>query len=472
MTRDNRANNMIEDSRSINDFLNESAISRVMFFLPFRERVKCERVCKMWRKCSLEVNAKKQTSLCIMGEKASKNMNQNFCSTGAHKISKLYDIIERNYRMTDIRPILQKVPNLRSLHLKADEYGPIVSTEEAMDIPKLLPELEHFSFCDDKCGFNIYDDLVDVIAEMSNLIHLEFKFPVKEGTSKTEMLQENMIFKDILVLTKQNLEVLSCNVPISLSNCKSLANACTKLRKLSLVGASIANNGLRSMMEDGSKRGRYLRSLNISVDSQEQLRTICTNMLCLHSFYCVIDDKVDISDIGVIGQLKNLTNLFLSCWTCSLLDDGLSKIFFGCRDLTSLIINGECSDKSFERLSDFCEDMRRIEINNGKEGDKITDRTMYAFTKLRHLKSLSIYSCSFSDASVEAMLTQCKHLNTLCIRRNTCLTKNILPVCIEFASSKKKKEKVYFILPLRLKQFWPAYLEYSVPSNLHMKFEN
>lgn len=470
MTRDKREN--VKNDRSINDYLNESAISRVMFFLPFRERVKCERVCKIWRKCSLEVNESKQTALCIMGETRNRNMNQNFCSSPVHRIYKLFDIIERNDRMTDIRPILKKVPNLRSLHLKADEYNPIVTSEEALDIPKLLPELEHFSFCDDRVGWNIYDDLVDTIAEMSNLIHLEFKFPVKEGTSKTEMLQENMIFKDILVTTKQNLEVLSCNVPISLSNCKTLANGCLKMRKLSLVGASIANIGLKSLMEDGSKRGRYLRSLNISVDSQEQLKTICSNMLCLHSFYCVIDDKVDISDIGVIGQLKNLTNLFLSCWTSDLLDLGLSKIFFGCRDLTSLIINGECSDRAFERLSDFCEDMRRIEINNGKEGDKITERTMYAFTKLRHLKSLSIYSCSFSDASVEAMLTDCKGLNTLCIRRNTCLTKNILPVCIDFAANKKKKEKVYFTLPLRLKQFWPAYLEYSVPSNLHMKFEN
>lgn len=472
MARDKRTYTSPANNESINKYLDESALSRVMYFLPFRERVKCERVCKVWRKCALEVSNSRQTSLSIMGEKVNKNMNQNFCATPAHRVSKLYDIVERTDSSVNLLSILSRVPNLKALHLKADDTSPVITSEEAKEIPKLLPQIEHFSFCDDKMGWNIYDDLVDVIAEMANLIHLEFKFPVKEGTSKSELLQENMIFKDILVLTKENLEVLSCNIPISLSNCKALANGCTKLRKLSMIGGGIAANGLRSLMEDGSRRGRYLRSLNISVDSQEQLKTISANMLCLHSLYCVIDDKVDIDDIGVIGQLKNLSNLFLSCWTNDLLDNGLSKIFFGCRDLTSLIINGECSDRSFERLSDFCEDMRRIEINNGKEGSQITERTMYAFTKLRNLKSLTIYSSNFSDASVEAMLQNCLKLNTLCIRRNANLTKSILPVCIDFASNKKTKEKVYFTLPKQLRDVWPMYLEYSVPPNLIMKFEN
>lgn len=459
------------ESESICDLLDESVLSRVMFFLPFRERVKCERVSRLWRKVSLEVNAKQQTTLSIIGERVNKNINQNFCSTPSHKISKLYDIIERTDKMTDLTSVLKKVPNLRSLHLKADEMEPIMTSEEAQQIPKLLLCLEHFSLSDEKVGWNIYGELVDMVADMANLIHLEFKFPCREGIgeAKGEMLPENHILKEVLALTKANLEVLSCNVPMSLGNCKTLAN-CRKLRKLSTIGASIALPSLRTIVEEG--RGKYLRMLNISIDSQEQLKIICSNMLCLHSFYCSIDVIEDVYDIGCIGQLKNLTNLFLSCWTSALLDSGLSRIFFGARNLTSLIINGECSDKSFERMSDFCEDMRRIEINNGKEGDKITDRTMYAFTKLRKLKSLSIFSCVVSDASVQAMLEGCKKLNTLCIRRNPNLTKQILPVCIEFAVAKKNREKIYFTLPLKLKEFWPQYLEYSVPSNLHMKFES
>lgn len=454
------------------DALDESVLSRVMFFLPFRERVKCERVSRLWRKVSLEVNAKQQTTLSIIGERVNKNINQNYCSTPSHKISKLFDIIERTDKMTDLTLILKKVPNLRSLHLKADEIEPIMSEEEAHIIPKLLPELEHFSLCDEKVGWNIYGELVDMVTEMAQLIHLEFKFPCREGASSTkgEMLPENCILKDILAITKPNLEILSCNVPMSLANCKTLAYGCTKLRKLSIIGASIAFASLKTLVEEG--RGKYLRILNISIESQEQLKIICSNMLCLHSFHCVIDVE-DVNDIGCIGQLKNLKNLFLSCWTSELLDGGLSRIFFGTRNLTSLIINGECSDRSFERMSDFCEDMRRIEINNGKEGDKITDRTMYAFTKLRKLKSLSIFACAVSDASVQAMLTNCSKLNTFCIRRNPKLSKQILPVCIEFASAKKKnREKIYFTLPLKLKEFWPQYLEYSVPSNLHMKFES
>lgn len=158
---------------SLSDYVNESILSRIISLLSFRERVKVERVSQAWRKASLAVNAKKQTSLSIVGSKVNKNFNQNFCSYPQHRIYKLSDIIERTGSLTDMTPIFRKVPGLKSLHLKADELEPILTTEEAAAIPTLLPELEHLSIIDDKIGGNIYDDALDIIYNLKNLIHLE-----------------------------------------------------------------------------------------------------------------------------------------------------------------------------------------------------------------------------------------------------------------------------------------------------------
>ena len=161
---------------SLTDYINDSVLARIIFFLPFRERVKVERVSQAWRRASLAVNAKKQTSLSIIGEKINKNFNQNFCSYPNHRIYKLSDIIEKNVYMTDMTTIFRKVPGLKSLHFKADEIEPILTSEEAESIPKLLPGLEHFSLIDDKIGANIYDDVLEIVRNLANLVHLEASY--------------------------------------------------------------------------------------------------------------------------------------------------------------------------------------------------------------------------------------------------------------------------------------------------------
>ena len=297
------------------------------------------------------------------------------------------------------------------------------------------------------------------------------KFPFREGTAKSQMLQENMVIKDALSLTKGRLEVLSTNAPLSLSNCKLISNTCSSLRKLSVTGSSLPVNGLAALMTNGVYRGKYLRSLNITIDAQEQLQTIAKNMICLHHLNVFIDVP-DVSDIGCIGQLKNLKSLFLSCYTQDVLDKGLVRIFVKCQELKSLIINGELSDKSFELLSDFASQLQRIELNNSK-GSLLGDRTMYAFQKLAsRLLSLSIYSIDCSDAGLTAFLESSKRLTYLRIRRSATLTKAIFPACISHAEKVRKQSLVTFSLPTRLRDSWRQYLEFSVPRNLVMRFDS
>ena len=113
------------------------------------------------------------------------------------------------------------------------------------------------------------------------------------------------------------MEILSINVPLNQEHCSVLANYC-KLRKLSLHGTTIPVQGLTTMLNEGSVRGKYIRCLSLVVDCSEQLKLICKHMICLQSFHCVVNDeakKINLKSISWIGQLKNLKNLFLSVWS-------------------------------------------------------------------------------------------------------------------------------------------------------------
>ena len=307
-------------------------------------------------------------------------------------------------------------------------------------------------------------NLLDILSQL--------RFPVREGSGESKMIQENLLITESLEIFKGKIEILSTNVPLNSDNCRTLSNCCQKIRKLSLVGTALPAPGLNSFLNEGGVRGKYLRCLAITVDSEEQLNIICNSMICLQSFHCVVNvgNGKKLRNIGAIGQLRNLKNLFLSAWSNDLLDEGLLKVFLGCRQLSSLIINGEASDKSFELLSDFSFFMKRIEINNGKlRGDKITDRSLYAFTKLEFLYSLTLYFSEVSDSAVRTLFENCKDLQSLRLTCNNTLTRNVLPLCIEFAKE-KPMERLTFIFPDRLQRFWPQYLEYDLPRNLDMKF--
>lgn len=124
------------------------------------------------------------------------------------------------------------------------------------------------------------------------------------------------------------MEILSTNVPLNSDNCKTLATCANKMRKLSLVGTSLAVPELNSFLNEGGVRGKYLRCLSIVVDSEAQLQLICDNMRALQSLHCVINTKpeVRLRNVGQIGKLRSLKNLFLSSWRDALLDEALLKV--------------------------------------------------------------------------------------------------------------------------------------------------
>lgn len=161
------------NEKSLDDFVDDGVRQRILSFLPFKDRVRVESVSRAWRSASLDYNCKHTTSLSVIGYQVNRNFNQNFCTTASHRIHKLTDIIVRTDGMTDLSSVLKKVPRLKSLHLKVGEYEPILMNGEAAEIARLLPDLQHFSLSDDKIGANVYDDVIEIVEDMKNLVHLE-----------------------------------------------------------------------------------------------------------------------------------------------------------------------------------------------------------------------------------------------------------------------------------------------------------
>lgn len=159
---------------SIFEYIKEDCIGYMLMYLPFKERVKCERVSKKFKEIVEKTNATKQSTLSVIGEMVNqKGLIQNFCTHPHHRIWKETDVIERTPWLSDILSVIKRVPSLKGLHFRADDYAPILRHEEAEGIGKLLPKIEHFSLIDDMLGVNIFNDALKIIQHMPNLFHLE-----------------------------------------------------------------------------------------------------------------------------------------------------------------------------------------------------------------------------------------------------------------------------------------------------------
>ncbi|KAI1302119.1 hypothetical protein HDE_02628 [Halotydeus destructor] len=392
----------------------------VLKWLPFQERVKCERVCALWKDIVQDVNSTKQSALGLFGGN-----------------------------------ILIKVPNLKSLHIRCEGTSVFRKNGDAHLIGQLCPKLEHLSFVDDAHGVNIYDDVMNVIQSCDTIKHLQLRFPYKTSSVITDQLAlESLIVKRALYHYNRNLEILSINVPLNQEHCDILSNY-RKLRKLSLHGTTIPLQGLTTLLEEGDVRGKYLRCLSIVIDSQQQLELICKNMICLQTFHCVVNDeekKLNLKCISLIGQLKNLRNLFLSRWTDLVVDDGLIGILMGCSQLTSLTVNADCSDISIKYIGNFCRFIERLELNNG-QADLITNASItQSISHLENLRFLMLYHCEIDNDTLEHLFEHCKEIEHLSTTYSTRLTETCLDHIVNYASD-KPWERISVILPRSLLRF-------------------
>ena len=444
---------------------NESILAKVLVLLPFTDRVKCESVSKTWNSAIKEVNSSHQSSLGVIGIRSRDERLQNFCPLPSHRVDQADCVLITP--SFDITSVLRKVPNLLSLHLRCDGSANVFhDVETSSQVGLLCPRLEHISVVDDISGPDIYDHVIPLISQLSELRHIQLRFPCKSS----HMVRENVMIRKCLDRYREKMEILSVNVPLHEDTCAYIANFC-RLRKLSLHGTTIPMSGLVYLLERGNIRGKYIKCFNIVIDSKDQLQIITKNMVCLHSFHCVFSQfatkSLQPKDVQSIGRLKNLRTLFLSIWTNQLIDEGLIGIALGCRQLSSLTVNAEVSDQSVKYLGSFCPLLQRLELNTTIP-ELITDASIDSLIQLKQLRYLTLYYCDISDEGVHRLLSGTKDLELLSIsfsHKITCKTINIMS---KFAEE-KPWERVTLVLPKSLNQS-VHWISHDIPRNLDVCF--
>lgn len=446
---------------------NESLLSKVLVLLPFTDRVKCETVSKTWNSVIRDVNSNHQSSLGVIGLQTRNERLQNFCPLPSHRVDTIDCVMITSF--FDIISVLKKVPNLKSLHIRCDGFVNVFqNVETSSQVGDYCPRLEHISVVDDISGSDIYDHMMPMISKLNELRHIQLRFPCKSST----MVRENVMIRKCLDRYRDNMEILSVNVPLHEDTCAYIANFC-RLRKLSLHGTTIPMSGLVYLLERGNIRGKYIKCFNIVIDSKDQLQIITKNMVCLHSFHCVFSQfatkSLQPKDVQAIGRLKNLRTLFLSIWTNQLIDEGLIGIALGCRQLSSLTVNAEVSDQSVKYLGSFCPMLQRLELNTTIP-DLITDASIDSLIQLKQLRYLTLYYCDISDEGIHKLLSGTKDLELLCIsysRRITCKT---IDVMSKFAEE-KPWERVSLVLPKSLSKS-VSWMCHDIPRNLDVSFNS
>lgn len=444
---------------------NSSLLAKVLVLLSFTDRIRCESVSKTWYSIIKEVNRSHQSSLGVIGVRSRNERLQNFCPQRPHRVDQSDCVsITSNF---EILPVLSKVPNLQSLHIRCDGSASVFhDVQISAQVGLLCPQLEHISLVDDISGSDIYDHVLPIISNCTQLKHIQLRFPCKSST----MVRENFMVRKCLDKFKDQMEVLSVNVPLHEDTCANIANFC-RLRKLSLHGTTIPMPGLVYLLERGNIRGKYIKCFNIVIDTKDQLEIITKNMVCLHSFHCVFSQfatkHLQPKDVKAIGRLKNLRTLFLSIWTNQLIDEGLIGVALGCRQLSSLTVNAEVSDQSVKYLGSFCPLLERLELNTTIP-DLITDASIDSLLQLKQLRYLTFYYCDLSDEGIHRLLTGTKELELLSIsfsRRMTCKTVDIVS---RFAEE-KPWERVILVLPQSLNQSF-RWTDHDIPRNLEVSF--
>lgn len=454
----------VHEDRRPSLFDDEACLRWIFRYLTLKERCKCERVSKTWQSAAKSVNSLRQMSLGLFGGHTDKI--QNFCPNQLHRV-KESDCIEINYWF-DLQSVLIKVPNLKSLHVRCEGSSIFKRKGDVEALGRLCPQLEHLSFVDDLAGIDIYDEVSKLFSTCLNIRHLQLRFPYKASSLIDQLTLESIIVQRALYAYNRNLEILSINVPLNNENCAILSEYC-KLRKLSLHGTTIPLQGLVTLLNEGNVRGKYLRCLSIVVDSTEQLAMICQNMICLQSFHCVVNNakKMNLKSIALIGQLKNLKNLFLSCWTDDVIDDGLIGVIMGCSQLTSLTINADVSDSAIKYLGNFCPFIERLEINNS-QANLISDQSLISsIINLEYLRFFTLYYCDVTDDGISTLLEYAKDLEYLSITYSARLTEKVLIAISDFANE-KPWERVMAVMPRQLSRF--RHVVAPVPKNLTLSF--
>ena len=399
---------------NIND-LNDDCLKQVFSWLSFRDKVKCERVCKLWKLIIEEVLTQQLTI----------------------KISNCF----QGFKSITLFAFLQKV-NEKCFNLKAIDLNDNEIDEKSLDIVfNRFHRLTKFSF---KNSETFNNSIIKVFISGKNTTNLTEIFisnqNIDDKSLKTILktcpkLKSLDVSKNEKINGKSSLQYLSSNIiSLDISECRY-----------------IREDGFNSLVYS---KGKYLKQLRIGTYiSKKIIKSIANNLkqlteLHINAYY--YPKTFESQDLSSIGRLERLQHLYLHNMPPLLQNDfdspliGILKAVHNLKTL-SLIVT-QISDKSLEILSKFCPKLESFEYQYSSYetvvNNELTNEGALSLCAMYNLKTLSLTGTAFDDNSVKNLLQSNQSLKYIYFSYCENITESSLKYCINFLESNSQNKLI------------------------------
>jgi hypothetical protein len=415
--------------------LNDYCFLHLFSFFNFYQLMKLRIVCNKW-KYNIDEYLKTKRNLKLINSLMNQTINIDIDMDSTHFRQNCLTIIANDTNCDNILSLMTKLcPKLISLefiYVTIDEK--IVS-----NLTQNFYDVNHLCFAH---PLHVTEDLIKLVI---NYFGPQLKSLIIVDCDITEECLESIV--------KQcpNLETLdlSQNADITGESFQYLSSNLVTLR-LSQCD-SIEELGLNSMVK--STASHSITHLTISgMISDYMIKIIGQNMPNLKSFNCVYGCTRDFGSqtdhLTIVSLLKRLEKLSLQevdAYYGSLDDRSLVSIMQSCNALKYLEIHvgsGEqllVSDKSLSLIANYCSLIESLKIYYI---ETITDRSLNAFSKLKHLKELELINLyNIKDEGVVIITELCTNLTKLSISFDgycDSITNITLSACIEMSRKRPK----------------------------------
>lgn len=392
----------------IND-LNDDCLKLVFSRLSLREKVKCERVCKLWKEL----------------------MAQVFMEQKSLEIKVCIEVFETTKLFGAFSKIIEKCVNLKSIDLsdvQIDEQMIRLVMEKCEKLLKLV--------C--VSSMTLSDSLITVFTTG------------KYANKLTELCISNQSITDStlrsILETCISLKVLDVSKNDKITGEPSFQCFRSQIKSLNIENCRyIREEGIRLLV---SGNGKNLNELKIGTYISEDMIKYITNDMKDLSYFSInaryYPQTFKAQYLSPIARLVNLEHLSLKNLPLlqNCFDETFIKILRGVSKLKSLELNvAQISDKSFEALPKYCPLLESIDYQYSSYptviNNELTNMGAINLIKLNKLQKLSITGTQIGDSMADVI-----HLNENLIYLNLFYCVNVSKVtvnaCIDLVKSHLK----------------------------------
>ncbi|XP_074593961.1 uncharacterized protein LOC141849505 [Brevipalpus obovatus] len=417
---------VISEGDNINLRLDRDSLYLIFSHLPFLDKIRAQRVCKVWKHL-LENLVSVQPIITIKG-----NLWKSICDDTDH-VHRREDNLARIFQKDDISKviiqhdilidILRRCSNVKVVQL-IDVT--IEGDETLATIAQLCPGIEclNLFFVETVDKSTTLDTGLRWIAWASNsrLKHLYLKAMNKKFGENT--------LRDVFRMCP-NLQIVNVENSIITLSDSSLCHLTSNMTKFS--GAFCAadpfdqdghNQFIQGFQESGLLAicqgfGQHLSELRLSSISDAVLYNICKNLLNLKCLELFWEDQDPVPhNCYQISSLRNLQRLTLRVKNenVDFFDEDVLQIMKSCPKLKTLVLSVPLGDSSMQHIATFCPNIEQLGLMFAKNPKLVSDKSFKAFAALRNLRVLDVWDSAVTDEACIALIKACPKLTFLSLR--------------------------------------------------------